>query len=43
VLEAIIMLKELGMSLKEIQTFLSDRTPKKLLEYLRYLLLQIMI
>lgn len=32
VLEAIIMLKELGMSLKEIQTFLSDRTPKKLLE-----------
>lgn len=32
VLEAIIMLKELGMSLKEIQTFLSDRTPEKLLE-----------
>ena len=32
VLEAIIMLKELGMSLKEIQAFLSDRTPEKLLE-----------
>lgn len=32
VLEAIIMLKELGMSLKEIQTFLSDRAPEKLLE-----------
>mgnify|MGYP001161762343 FL=1 len=32
VLDAIIMLKELGMSLKEIQTFLSDRTPEKLLE-----------
>ena len=32
VLEAIIMLKELGMSLKEIQVFLSDRTPEKLLE-----------
>ncbi len=32
VLEAIIMLKELGMSLKEIQTFLNDRTPEKLLE-----------
>lgn len=28
VLEAIIMLKELGMSLKEIQAFLSDRTPE---------------